>query len=253
MDHATLTVPTASSPPTPESWTPLSLSYAVLERLAPAQELRKVIRSSRHEKPRCKVFRDRAGRRCHTSLLYRYIPRMAEAPVRIAQRATVDYYTRTAKSAASGSRRRTTNPTWLSAPPSFSGLDNRDYWPRTSCSSEKLDAVGHQRRAITPDDRCSSRRKALRLRLGGKGSFADRAVVADTAGRSALGSCSDGPLSSLTRIGEQQTACARARRQRRDGPGSGARAEAILAGCIASIALVARKTSGGPARVRRAI
>ena len=45
---------------------------------------------------------------------------------------------------------------------------------------------------------------------------------------------------------------ARARRQRRDGPGSGARAEAILAGSIASIALVARKTSGGSARVRPA-
>jgi len=31
----------------------------------------------------------------------------------------------------------------------------------------------------------------------------------------------------------------------RDGPASGARAEAILPGCVGSIALVARKTSGG--------
>jgi hypothetical protein len=41
------------------------------------------------------------------------------------------------------------------------------------------------------------------------------------------------------------------RRQRRDGPGSGARAEAILPGSVGSIALVARKTSGGAARERR--
>jgi hypothetical protein len=41
----------------------------------------------------------------------------------------------------------------------------------------------------------------------------------------------------------------RGRRQRRDGPGSGARAEAMLPGCVGSIALVARKTPGGSARV----
>ena len=42
---------------------------------------------------------------------------------------------------------------------------------------------------------------------------------------------------------------AHTRRQRGDGPGSGARAEAMLPSCIGSIALVARKTSGGSARV----
>jgi hypothetical protein len=66
------------------------------------------------------------------------------------------------------------------------------------------------------------------------------------------GRASSSASSGRVAVAPNTRSIARARRQRRDGPGSGARAEAVLPGSVGNTALVARKTSGGSPRDRPA-